>query len=239
MVRGLLGLLIGLTVGACNANAEFKCTSSDECVSSGPQGICQPNGYCSFPTLACVSGQQYGSQSGPLSGTCVPMDAVGGGSEDTTAAPPGDSGDDGTTNGSDAGTGGGGPGSTTGMGAEGPGSTSGATQSSTGAVASTGSPEESGSSSGDDGGDPVQYQNCSPPCDTSCLMSMNGYQVCRIDCAEMACPTVEYLGDEYDTTCMPVFDTCVIECSQANPSCPPGLSCIISPQLGTCSFPAP
>lgn len=96
----LVGLVVGGALGAqaCQS-ASFACTSSDECESQGAIGVCQPNGYCSFPDAGCLSGQRYGDHAGGgFAGMCVtPSTATG----------------DGTTGGSgEAGDTSGGPGST-------------------------------------------------------------------------------------------------------------------------------
>lgn len=70
----LLGAL-----AACRGDA-FACEGSDQCRAGDVQGVCQPEGVCSFPDDACSSGQRYGEHSGALSGHCVPADGTGTGS---------------------------------------------------------------------------------------------------------------------------------------------------------------
>lgn len=55
--------------------AAFACIDDTDCKSDDDAGVCQPDGYCSFPDPMCASGQRYGQLSGPLSGECVPADA--------------------------------------------------------------------------------------------------------------------------------------------------------------------
>jgi len=64
---------------SCTAPA-FQCQTNDQCVGPG-QGICQPQGYCSFPSDDCESGQQFAEDDGPFAGKCVPVDdgTTGGG----------------------------------------------------------------------------------------------------------------------------------------------------------------
>lgn len=70
----VLWLLVSLTLTGCVSLASvFTCTDSSECTVGG---ICQPDGFCSFPNTNCESGQAYGDASGGLSGTCVPPTAV-------------------------------------------------------------------------------------------------------------------------------------------------------------------
>ena len=63
------GLAVALAP-SCSVPA-FECQSDDQCVGNG-QGICQPQGYCSFPSDDCESGQQFAEGGGPLAGKCVP-----------------------------------------------------------------------------------------------------------------------------------------------------------------------
>lgn len=69
----LVGLVVGGALGAeaCQS-ATFACMGNDECESQGAIGVCQPNGYCSFPDAGCVSGQRYGDHAGGgFAGMCV------------------------------------------------------------------------------------------------------------------------------------------------------------------------
>lgn len=65
IAAGLLGLL---PLG-CGGDV-FTCHSDAQCVGEG-MGLCQPDGYCSFPAADCPSGQRYGEHSGPRAGQCV------------------------------------------------------------------------------------------------------------------------------------------------------------------------
>lgn len=49
----------GVVVGACGASV-FACSSDAQCESDAAAGMCQPEGYCSFPDDACPSGQRFG-----------------------------------------------------------------------------------------------------------------------------------------------------------------------------------
>lgn len=57
----------------CGASSEFTCQADVQCVGDGA-GVCQPDGYCSFPAADCPSGQRYGEHSGSSSGACVGLD---------------------------------------------------------------------------------------------------------------------------------------------------------------------
>ena len=46
------------------------CNDHDDC-HGVPDGICEPNGFCSMPAERCESGRAYAEYSGALSGTCV------------------------------------------------------------------------------------------------------------------------------------------------------------------------
>jgi hypothetical protein len=70
-----LGLLLGLAAApsffACG-ESKFVCLSDAQCSHDAQAGVCQPNGFCSFPDEACASGQRYGEHAGRgLAGSCV------------------------------------------------------------------------------------------------------------------------------------------------------------------------
>lgn len=82
--RILGAMVVGLVVSwlaACGVG-QFTCEADAQCVGQGP-GVCQPDGYCSFPAADCPAGQRYGEHSGPQSGRCV---GEGGETESTGAA---------------------------------------------------------------------------------------------------------------------------------------------------------
>jgi len=70
-------ILVVLGAAGCGAGA-FACEQSGDCQDGDAAGVCQPEGFCSFPDPDCASGQRFGDHSGRLSGTCVP------GPQDTT-----------------------------------------------------------------------------------------------------------------------------------------------------------
>ncbi|MCX4244340.1 hypothetical protein [Paraliomyxa miuraensis] len=58
-------IVFGFTLGAlgsvtASCGAAFACASDDECQSGAATGVCQGNGYCSFPDEDCPSGQRFG-----------------------------------------------------------------------------------------------------------------------------------------------------------------------------------
>jgi biopolymer transport protein ExbB len=62
--------VVAIAVAGCGRGA-FVCAGSSEC----DDGLCQPNGYCSFDDPECESGQRYGALAGGgLAGVCVPPD---------------------------------------------------------------------------------------------------------------------------------------------------------------------
>jgi hypothetical protein len=63
---------LGLALSACVAcgDAAFVCAQDADCT-AGQAGVCQSNGYCSFPDDGCTSGQRYADHSGALSSLCV------------------------------------------------------------------------------------------------------------------------------------------------------------------------
>lgn len=52
----------------------FTCIDAADCIGAGVDGMCQADGFCSFPDPDCASGQRYGSHSGSLAGKCVPSE---------------------------------------------------------------------------------------------------------------------------------------------------------------------
>lgn len=59
------------TVTSCGTPSAFACDSSAQC---GSGGICQANGYCSFVSTDCPSGQVYGEHAPSIfAGECVAM----------------------------------------------------------------------------------------------------------------------------------------------------------------------
>ena len=87
-----VGALLGASLG-CVSGSVFQCEQAEDCHDHGTNGVCQPDGYCSFPDDTCPSGQRYGDLAGgSLAGQCVP---TAGGTEDTGPLPgTDDSGDD-------------------------------------------------------------------------------------------------------------------------------------------------
>ncbi|MEX1362062.1 MAG: hypothetical protein AB1Z98_03000, partial [Nannocystaceae bacterium] len=89
------GWALGLWLGACNWEA-FHCSSDEACSDGALKGICQPDGWCSFPDASCSSSQRYAELSGDgVAGQCVPV-----GGPDAMDEPEADSEDD---SGSDSG----------------------------------------------------------------------------------------------------------------------------------------
>jgi hypothetical protein len=70
-----LGLLLGVAAApsffACG-ESKFVCLADEQCSHDAGAGVCQPNGFCSFPDETCASGQRYGEHAGRgLAGSCV------------------------------------------------------------------------------------------------------------------------------------------------------------------------
>jgi alpha-tubulin suppressor-like RCC1 family protein len=65
--------LCGLVVASVGcSHAAYECTGSDQCVSNGMPGTCEPQGFCSFPDTTCPSGQRFEPNAGgALGGQCV------------------------------------------------------------------------------------------------------------------------------------------------------------------------
>ena len=229
-------MVVACVVAATCSPAAFLCEEHPEC---GPEGQCQPIGYCSFPDPACPSGQRFGDAAAELSGACV--DAQTGG--------------DGETSDGSAGEATAGPGSTMTVGGSGDssGAVSGASQgtgdgedSLEGDTGSDGVAESGTDPSSDEGaqtgttsadttttsattgsveGDP--YGMC-PACeypDATCLMGMSGVSICAPPCTDQSgCP--DPVDPEFDTKCLDLGDGtswCVIDCN--GQACPTGMTC--------------
>jgi len=52
----------------------FVCTNNAAC---GVAGICEGNGFCSFPDSTCLSGRRFGDLGGPSAGQCVDSQSDG------------------------------------------------------------------------------------------------------------------------------------------------------------------
>ncbi len=90
-VRGwviIVALVAGFLAGC--PDSEFRCSNTEECLSGGADGFCEPNGFCSFEDLDCESGRRYGELAGDLAFQCVEVSAAGSGSGDDgeTGSPP-------------------------------------------------------------------------------------------------------------------------------------------------------
>lgn len=67
-------------VGGCGLSAAFPCDVDADCIDGARQGLCQPDGWCSFPDDGCGSGQRYGTHAGDgLAGLCVDEPGTTGG----------------------------------------------------------------------------------------------------------------------------------------------------------------
>ncbi|MEM6990606.1 MAG: hypothetical protein AAF721_08920 [Myxococcota bacterium] len=100
-----------LAAPGCPTETSFVCGDDSQCVGAD-QGMCQPNGFCSFPDDECPTGQRYGKQApSTLAGQCVPVmgagtgsggqddDGSGGGAADGTSGGSDDAADDGSDTG--------------------------------------------------------------------------------------------------------------------------------------------
>lgn len=80
VMSGALGIA---GVGWGCSSAAFACDGNSQC---GADGLCEPQGYCSFPDLDCASGRRFGEGSSNVSGACVPVTpGEGSSSADSTA----------------------------------------------------------------------------------------------------------------------------------------------------------
>jgi hypothetical protein len=74
----VLALGSAVTASGCSSTV-FACSEDADCNAGGRAGICQPEGYCSFPDDSCDSGQRFGEHAGSgLAGMCVVPEAADG-----------------------------------------------------------------------------------------------------------------------------------------------------------------
>jgi hypothetical protein len=85
MWRHGLFVIAGAWLSSCVGANAFPCDVTSECVDAGQLGVCQADGWCSFPDGGCPSGQRYGEHAGDgLAGLCVGDDGTTGGGGDST-----------------------------------------------------------------------------------------------------------------------------------------------------------
>lgn len=73
-VTALAALAAGLGV-ACVNHKPYACTAAEQCTRNGLDGVCESQGYCSFPDPGCPGGRRFDDSAGDgLAGQCV--DAV-------------------------------------------------------------------------------------------------------------------------------------------------------------------
>ncbi len=72
--RLLQAVVLAGVLGACSSSDSlFECQQDEGCVVSGVAGICETNGYCSFPDEGCDSGRRFGKKAPEeLASVCVP-----------------------------------------------------------------------------------------------------------------------------------------------------------------------
>jgi hypothetical protein len=92
-MRWIGGLFVAVAAGwvasACGSSV-FACSSDEQCESGGMGGVCQPDGYCSFPDDSCPSGHRFGDGApAGVANACV--EASGTGSSDSGPEPAGSS----------------------------------------------------------------------------------------------------------------------------------------------------
>lgn len=92
--------MLALLLAACGITGAYPCQQDSQCLDGAAMGICQPDGWCSFPAEGCASGQQYGSHAGDgVAGMCVDDSATTGGADGpiTASATGGGASDDAAT----------------------------------------------------------------------------------------------------------------------------------------------
>jgi|GEM_PF-3343065 len=67
----LAAILVFGSLTGCVSDPGFRCSTTAQC---GANGLCEPNGYCSFPDSLCGNGRRFGAHDGTYSGYCSDID---------------------------------------------------------------------------------------------------------------------------------------------------------------------
>ena len=61
----VFSVFAGVGVGlGCTMSTSFSCSSDDQCIAAGIEGVCAEAGYCAFPDGECAGGFAYGQHAG-------------------------------------------------------------------------------------------------------------------------------------------------------------------------------
>lgn len=64
--------MTGCAAAPACGEPSYRCEDSVQCVDAdGIAGLCEPQGFCSFPDLSCASGRRFAEHAGAESTTCV------------------------------------------------------------------------------------------------------------------------------------------------------------------------
>jgi alpha-tubulin suppressor-like RCC1 family protein len=67
-------LLLFACPAGCREAPPYRCHDNTSCILDGAQGLCEADGFCSFPSALCSSHQRYGAAAaGNVAGACVPV----------------------------------------------------------------------------------------------------------------------------------------------------------------------
>jgi hypothetical protein len=74
VTRLALLFVLGAVGLGCDRTVVFACETRDDCIDGRAGGVCESDGYCSFPDGTCESGRRYGEYAPPaLASTCTPV----------------------------------------------------------------------------------------------------------------------------------------------------------------------
>lgn len=80
-----LACALGAMLLGCRSGDAYSCVQDDQCVGASERGVCESNGFCSFPDAECASGSRFGERAPVgIAGECVTPVDVGSGSGGTT-----------------------------------------------------------------------------------------------------------------------------------------------------------
>jgi len=214
---------------ACGLGS-FECEQAQDCVGGGADtGVCQSDGWCSFPDDGCASGQRYGEHVGAgLAGGCVPEMAGTDGGSDTTSAPATTQGDVTATATTDATV----TDATDATVTDATATTTDTTTSTTTTTTTTSSPSDCGDGIIDageecDDANAVDSDGCSSLCNLAICgdgIINDGVESCDGD-APQAMSCADYGAGDGPLVCTPDCATSLLECSGCGQDCEPFSGC--------------
>ncbi len=68
-------MIVAVIACGCSNASPYVCTASEQCLANGVQGVCEAQGFCSFPDAECPGGRRFEPNAGGgAGGACVDTD---------------------------------------------------------------------------------------------------------------------------------------------------------------------